>query len=187
MRTAARVTVPLVVGVILAGGAAFARATREPAALPPLAVETLNPPAEIDLPAQIVASGDSRTTFSLGAPVEGEQHGDLLTVQLAPLPDWSSFGVVQPPQTDGLGSLEDFTDWQRRHPEDSQLVGDPVVEHSALGVAVRKDLSMNAKLTITQWAVEHDDGLYLVEWTHRPDDETWRPTVEAMIASWRWG
>ena len=45
---------------------------------------------------------------------------------------------------------------------------------------------MNATVTITQWAVEHDDALYLVEWMHHTDDVTSRPTVEAMIASWRW-
>ena len=65
-------------------------------------------------------------------------------------------------------------------------MGEPVIEHSALGAAVRTDLSMNAKLTVTRWTVEHGDNLYLIEWTHPADDDTWRPTAEAMIASWRW-
>jgi hypothetical protein len=177
-----RIVVVLVVGVLAVGGAAALRLGREPAPLPPLAVETLDPPRDIHLPATVEGGTEAGTRYAFDSPVEAV--GGL--VLLTPLPRPSSFGVTMNP-TSLVGTLEEFTDWQRRHPEDSQLTGEPVIEHSALGAAVRKDLSMNPEVTLTQWTVEHADYLYVVEWMHRTDDDTWRPTAEAMIASWRWG
>ncbi|HEX7806131.1 MAG TPA: hypothetical protein VF413_08205 [Cellulomonas sp.] len=160
---------------------------RPPDALPPLAVETLAPPTGIDLPAHVVAGGDDGTAFSLDAPVEGHVGGETIyTIPLEGPPAISSVGVAWATAEGPFRSLDAFTDWQRRHPEDSQVVGELVVEHIALGAAVRKDLVMTAGVTITQWAVQHGDDPYLIEWMHIPDDDTWRPTVEAMIASWRW-
>ncbi|WP_028048894.1 hypothetical protein [Cellulomonas sp. URHD0024] len=179
-----RVAVP-VVGLVLTGVAAFVWTSREPAPppLPPLAVETLSPPTGIDLPVRVVGHGERGDLYSFDAPVEGKQEETIVTVQLAPRPEWSQFGVVE--EMPQAGSLDEFTDRQRRHPADSHIAGDPVVEHSALGDAVRKDLRMSANVTTTQWAVEHDGHLFVVEWMHSPDDPR-RPTVEAMIASWRW-
>lgn len=184
MRVNHRVAGSLVGCLVLAGTVGAVAAvwvSRGPDPLPALAVETMAPPTGIALPAHVDGSA-----FAFDSPADGQQGGDLLTVPLAGPPAASSVGVVTVPRSGGFDSLDDFTDWQRRHPEDSHVVDDPVVEHSALGAAIRKDLVMNAGLTITQWAVEHDDHLYLVEWMHSPDDDTWRPTVEAMIASWRW-
>ena len=184
MRVNHRVVGPLVGGLVLAGTVGAVAAVwmnRGPEPLPALAVETLAPPTGISLPARVDGSA-----FAFDSPVDGQLGGDLLTVPLAAPPAASSVGLVSVPRSGGFDSLEHYTDWQRRHAEDSHVVDDPVVEHSALGAAVRKDLVMNDGLTITQWAVEHGDHLYLVEWMHSPDDDTWRPTVEAMIASWRW-
>ncbi|MET0787748.1 MAG: hypothetical protein ABWY33_00780 [Cellulomonas sp.] len=184
------VLLPLVVGLALAGAGTVVWLARTPEPLAPLAVETLAPPTGIDLPAHVVG-GDDGSAFSLDAPVEGDLGETILTIPLEGPPAISSLGVNWVP-ADGpyrslpTRSLDAYTDWQRRHPEDSHVVGEPVVEHSALGAAVRKDLVMTPGVTITQWAVQHDDHLYLVEWMHTPDDDTWRPTVEAMIASWRW-
>ncbi|WP_315094996.1 hypothetical protein [uncultured Cellulomonas sp.] len=179
--------VALVGALVLVGAVATAWANRPPPPLPPLAVETLAPPTGIDLPAHVVAGGDDGTAFSLDAPVEGQPDESIYTIPLEGPPAISSFGVFWTPLRGPFRSLDAYTDRQRRDPESSQLVGEPVVEHSALGAAVRKELVMTTGVTITQWAVEHDDHLYLVEWYHRPDDDTWRPTVEAMIASWHWG
>ncbi|WP_456846476.1 hypothetical protein [Cellulomonas sp. P5_C6] len=181
-----RLLVPLAVGLVLAGAGTAVWLNRSPAPLAPLAVETLAPPTGIHLPAHVVAGGHDGTAFSLDAPAQGELGGNLYTIPLAAPPTLSSVGILWLEPVDVFRSLESYTDWQRRDPEDSHVVGDPVIEHSALGVAVRKDLVLTAGVTITQWAVEHDGRLYLVEWSHRPDDATWQPTVEAMIASWRW-
>jgi hypothetical protein len=181
-----QVLAPVVV-LVLAGAGAVMWLSRAPEPLVPLAVETLVPPTGIDLPAHVIAGGDDGKAFSLDAPVEGHLGETMYTVPLDAPPAISSVGVSWVPAEGPYRSLDAFTDWQRRHPEDAQVVGEPVVEHSALGAAVRKDLVMTAGVTITQWAVQHGDDLYLVEWVHPPDDETWRPTVEAMIASWHWG
>lgn len=178
--------VVLVGALALVGAGATAWANRTPAPLPPLAVETLAPPAGIDLPVHVVAGGDDGAAFSLDSPTSGTLFESILTLPLADLPVLSSLGVNWVPLSGAFSSVEAFTDWQRRHPEDAQFGGDLVIEHSALGAAVRKDLAMTSGVTLTQWAVEHDGYLYLVEWMHHPDDDTDRPTVEAMIASWRW-
>lgn len=179
--------VALVGALVLVGAGATAWANRPPAPLPPLAVETLAPPTGIDLPVHVVAGGDDGAAFSLDSPTSGTvMSANILTLQLADLPVLSSLGVFWTPLSADFPSLEAYTEVQRRRPEEAQVGGDLVIEHSALGAAVRKDLAMTSGMTITQWAVEHDGYLYLVEWMHRPDDDTWRPTVEAMIASWRW-
>lgn len=181
-----RVLVPLVAALGLVGAAAAFWFLRAEEPLAPLAVETLAPPSGIDLPHHVVSGGDDGTAFALDSPVEDTLEGGTgLTIVLARPPHWSQVGIVWAP-VDQLGTAEEYTEWQRRHPEDSQLVGDVVVEHSSLGVAYRKDLELDEALTTTQWTIEHDDDLYLVEWIHHPDDTEWRPTVEAMIDSWRW-
>ena len=181
MQLSRRIVVALVVGVLAVGGAAVLWLSREPAPLPPLAVETLDPPMGIDLPATVEGGTEAGSRYAFDSPVDAV--GGM--VQLDPPPAMSSFGLTMNPTSD-IGTLQEFTDWQRRHPEDSLLDGEPVVEQSALGAAVRKDLRMNATVTLTQWTVEHGGYLYVVEWVHHTDDDTWRPTVEAMIASWRW-
>jgi hypothetical protein len=186
--TRARLLVPLVATVALAGAGVTAWQLRMPPLEPlaPLGVETLAPPTGVDLPHHVVGGGPDGTAFSFDSPVEAEAISSGLSMRFAEPPELSSMGVLWYPEDEFGDSVESFTDFQRRHPEDSQLTGDVVVEHSALGTAYRKDLAMTSGVTTTQWAVEHDDVVYLVEWVHRPGDDRWRSTVEAMIASWRW-
>jgi len=186
MRVTRRLVGPMVVGLLVAGFATAAYLHREPAPLPPLTVQTLSSPTGIALPERVVSTGDA-PAYSFSSPAPPWQNGGTVLVELGGPPAQSSFGVLSVPLGRGYWSLDDYTDWQRRNRADSHMVGEPVVERSALGAAVRKDLQMTAGLTTTQWAVEHDGNVFLVEWMHRPDDDTWRPTVEAMIASWQWG
>lgn len=181
-----RVLLPLIVCLALAGTGLALWLARAPEPLAPLAVETLAPPTGIALPHHVVGGGDSGTEFTLDSPADGTTGGDaLVIVPLAEAPEFHQVGITWFPAS-SVGSIEELTDHQRRDPESSQLVGDVVIEHSSLGAAYRKDLVMSETLTITQWAVEHDDDVYLVEWVHGPSHLSSRPVVEAMIDSWRW-
>ncbi|KQR10499.1 hypothetical protein [Cellulomonas sp. Leaf334] len=191
MLTRPRALTSIVAVLALAGGGVAAWQLHAPQIEPlaPLAVETLAPATGIELPHRVVGGGGTGgPAFSFDSPTEAMSGGSQLTIPLAGLPANKVVVLWGEHASTYDGGLAGFIDSLRRDPEDSHMERF-VIEHSALGIAYRLDLTVPTVPVgspMTRWYVEHDGMIYTFQWVRPAGDETSRDTVESMIASWRW-
>lgn len=183
LRTVATIGIAALAGSAVTGYVVAHRPEPRPS-MPRLISQTLVPRTEIDLPqAWTTPARGECDSYTFRAPVpqgNGTSEGGEMTI--VPFQDpKTSFNVVCVGPIDATGTPEEHvlaigTD-PRAHV--SRIVVGP------FGSALRTESTMGANV-LTEWWTERDGMLWVAGYLHHPDDLTLLPTVEAMLASWKW-
>lgn len=183
LRTAATIGVAALVGSVVTGYVVEHRSDPR-AVMPNLISQTLAPSTDVDLPYDwSVAARGECDAYTIRTPVQqagSTAPGSEMTI--VPFEDRkTSFNLVCNGPIEAIGTPEDHVLAIGKDPRThvSRIVVSP------FGTALRTESTMGANV-LTEWWVEHDGMLWVAGYLHHPDDLSLLPTVEAMLASWRW-
>jgi hypothetical protein len=103
------------------------------------------------------------------------------------LPNASSVYLTCMGPTSKWGPLREFIAWKLKHKLDGGIRTLPTVTEvlSPFGAAIRTETAVGSK-TLTEWFTQRDGMIWGVGCLHQQDDTSFRPVIEAMLASWSW-